>query len=132
MKEFKTLIEAANAYAAEAQKNEVLASELKEMHANFENAFKQAEESQLTLKQIREQNESLAKEIEALKNEASTVDQKVAAALASLAVPPVSGVQQNEPAGNKLSVHEQLAQIKDPMARAVFRRDHFNELLKNR
>lgn len=132
MKEFKTLSEAANAFEAELQKNQVLASELKEVHANFENAFKQAAETQQILAELKNQNESLQKEMQALKDEAATVDQKVAAALAGLAVAPVASVQQEEPNANKLSAREKLAQIKDPMARAIFRRDNFDELLKNR
>jgi chromosome segregation ATPase len=132
MKEFKTLAEAANAFVAESQKNEVLAAELKEVNRNFEEAYQQAAEAQQTLAQLKQQNETLKTEIEALKSDAATVDQKVTAALAGLAVPPVASVQGSEPAANKLSVHEQLAQIKDPMQRAIFRRDNFDELLKNR
>jgi arginine deiminase len=132
MKEFKTLAEAASAVETEMQKNQVLVAELKEAQVNFENAFKQASDAQQIMAQLTEQNELLKNQIEAMKAESATVDQKVAAALAGLAVPPVASVQSSELVTNKLSAKEQLAQIKDPMARAIFRRDNFDELLKNR
>ncbi len=132
MKEFKTLAEAASAVETEMQKNQVLVAELKEAQVNFENAFKQASDAQQIMAQLTEQNELLKSQIEAMKAESATVDQKVAAALAGLAVPPVASVQSSESIVNKLPAKEQLAQIKDPMARAIFRRDNFDELLKNR
>lgn len=127
----KTLAEAVAAFENEVQKNTVLTEELATVGKDLQALASQFESANAAAADYKRQTEALAQEIENLKAEQASVDQKVAAALASIAVPPVASVQQTEPQ-QTVSARERLSQIKDPMARAIFRRDHFDELLKNR
>ena len=127
----KTLAEAVSLLKEETAKNKTIAEELALAGAELLNANAVNENSLKLIANYESQVKSLQSELENLKAEQASVDQKVAAALASLAVPPVASVQQEQPDA-KIPAREKLAQIKDPMARAIFRRDHFEDLLKNR
>ena len=129
----QTLHEALSALSNEISKNSQLVSEVEALTKDVQANFALNQEVSSKLSQQEAYNKELLEKIEQLQSEAQTVDQKVAATLASLAVPPVKSVQQSDAsASNQVSARDRLAQIKDPMQRAVFRRDNFEDLLKNR
>ena len=129
----QTLHEALSALSNEISKNSQLVSEVEALTKDVQANFALNQEVSSKLSQQEAYNKELLEKIEQLQSEAQTVDQKVAATLASLAVPPVKSVQQSDTsASNQVSARDRLAQIKDPMQRAVFRRDNFEDLLKNR